>query len=286
MVKVCDETYVNLVVSRESCVVRRRALDCGHGSVIFVPKPKTQNPKPKTQNPKPNISPYASILGGRCWTLDRVRWVLVAGMIATFAVLAIGAHRVDAFAIDVRFTRWVQAHDSTLLDWLTTATNWAMGGMPLSVIGIAIAVVLLLRSHPLDAAVVALATAARASNSGFKEIVASPRPTPDLVRVTDHATGYGYPSGHAASAMLVVGAVAWVVARQVRPKAGRIAVWLFAAALIVLTGIGRVRVGVHWPTDVLGGWLWAGAALLLITGLARRGERARRRSGQRLDGGT
>ena len=202
--------------------------------------------------------------------MDRVRLVMVAGMLAAFAALAIGAHRVDAFAIDVRFTRWVQAHDSTLLDWLTTATNWAMGGTPLSVIGIAIAVVLLSRRHPLDAAVVAMATAARAVNSGFKEIVASPRPTPDLVRVTDHATGYGYPSGHAASVMLVVGAVAWVVARHVRSRTGRIAVWLVAAMVIVLTGIGRVRVGVHWPTDGVGGWLWAGAALIALTALARR----------------
>jgi undecaprenyl-diphosphatase len=222
--------------------------------------------------------------------LDRVRWVLVAGMLAAFVALAIGAHRVVAFTIDVRFTRWVQDHDSTLLDWLTTLTNRVMGGTLLSLVGVAIAIALLARRHPLDAAVVATATAVRVTNSGFKEIVASPRPTPDLVRVTDHANGYGYPSGHAASATLVVGAVAWVVARHVRSRAGRIAVWLVAAVLIILTGIGRVRVGVHWPTDVLGGWLWAGAALLVITGLAgqqaRRGEQARRRGSEQLDGGT
>ena len=44
-----------------------------------------------------------------------------------------------------------------MLDWLTTATNWVMGGTPLSIIGIAIAAVLLARRLPLDAAVVAIA---------------------------------------------------------------------------------------------------------------------------------
>lgn len=204
-----------------------------------------------------------------------MRWVLVVGMLTAFVALAIGAHRVAAFSTDVRITRWVQDHDSTLLDWLTTATNWMMDGTPLSIIGIAIAAVLLARRHPLDAAVVAIAIAIRVVNSGLKEIVESPRPTPDLVRVTDHASGYGYPSGHASSAMLVVGAVAWVAARHVQSRAWRAVIWraviwIAAIALIALTGIGRVRVGVHWPTDVLGGWLWAGAALITITWAAER----------------
>jgi len=199
-----------------------------------------------------------------------MRWVLVAGMLTAFVALAIGAHRVAAFSTDVRITRWIQDIDSTVLDWLTTATNWAMGGTPLSIIGIAIAAVLLARRLPLDAAVVAIALAVRVVNSGLKEIVESPRPTPDLVRVTDHASGYGYPSGHASSAMLVVGAVAWVAARHVQSRAWRAVIWIAAIALIALTGIGRVRVGVHWPTDVLGGWLWAGAALITITWAAAR----------------
>ena len=197
--------------------------------------------------------------------MDRMRWVLVAGTLTAFVALAIGAHRVAVFSTDVRITRWIQDIDSTVLDWLTTATNWVMGGTPLSIIGIAIAAVLLARRLPLDAAVVAIALAIRVVNSGLKEIVESPRPTPDLVRVTDHASGYGYPSGHASSAMLVVGAVAWVAARHVRSRAWRAVIWIAAIALIALTGIGRVRVGVHWPTDVLGGWLWAGAALITIT---------------------
>jgi undecaprenyl-diphosphatase len=207
--------------------------------------------------------------------LDRTRSVLIGGMLVAFAVLAIEARRVAALSVDVRLTRWVQAHDFALLDWLTTITNRLMSGTPLSLLGILVALMLLARRLPLDSAIAAVATAVRIVNPGLKEVVESPRPTPDLVQVTDHANGFGYPSGHAASSMLVVGAVAWIAARHVRSRAGRIAVALVAAGLIVLTGIGRVRVGVHWPTDVIGGWLWSGAALLLITGLAR--DQARRR---------
>ena len=68
--------------------------------------------------------------------MDRMRWVLVAGLLGAFLALAIGAHRVAAFSTDVRITRWVQDHDPTLLDWLTTVTNRAMDGTPLSIVGI------------------------------------------------------------------------------------------------------------------------------------------------------
>ena len=199
-----------------------------------------------------------------------MRWVIVVGMVIAFVVLAVGAHRVGAFAIDVRVTRWVQGHDSRPLEWATTATNWSMSGTPLTISAIVIALGLLLRGWRSDAAVLALATAIRAVNSGLKEIVESPRPTPDVVRVTDHASGYGYPSGHAAGALLVVGALAWIVARHVESRAWRVVIWVAAGAWIVLTGAGRMRVGVHWPTDVLGAWLWSIPALMVITSAADR----------------
>jgi undecaprenyl-diphosphatase len=198
------------------------------------------------------------------------RWMIAVGMAMAFVVLAVGAHRVGAFAVDVRVTRWVQGHDSRPLEWVTTATNWSMSGTPLTIGAIVVALGLLLRGWRQDAAALALATAIRAVNSGLKEIVESPRPTPDLVRVTGHASGYGYPSGHAAGALLVVGALTWIVARHVKSRAWRAVIRVAAGAWIVLTGVGRVRVGVHWPTDVLGAWLWSIPALIVITWVAGR----------------
>ena len=147
--------------------------------------------------------------------MSRMRWVLVAVLLVAFVALAVRAYQEAAIALDVRFARWVQAHDSALLEWLTTVTNWLMNTLPLTVAGVAIALYLLTRGHRLDAAVLALATAIRTANSGLKEIVGSPRPTSDLVHVDHHANGLGYPSGHAASALFVVGALAWIASRHV-----------------------------------------------------------------------
>lgn len=78
---------------------------------------------------------------------------------------------------------------------------------------------------------------------------------------------YAYPSGHAGAAVMAywpLAAVLWSNARLRRPA-------VVAAALISLgSGLGRIYLGVHWPTDVLGGYLLAGAWLAVGLGIRQR----------------
>jgi undecaprenyl-diphosphatase len=68
-----------------------------------------------------------------------------------------------------------------------------------------------------------------------------------------------FPSGHAMNAVIVWGLLAVVAARRF-PAARRLAI-AAAGLLAVAAGLSRVYLGVHWPSDVLGGWA-AGAAIL------------------------
>jgi len=194
----------------------------------------------------------------------RARLALVFWLLVTFVLLGIAAHRTVAFELDVRFTRWVQGLDWRPLRWATDFTNWAMSGMPLTIGAIAVVVLLLLQGWRVDAVMLAVVIAIRLLNSGLKAVIESPRPTPDLVKVSEHSQTFGFPSGHASGALLVIGAIAWIITRRVASPAWRVAVWVIAACWISLTGFGRIYVGAHWPSDVLGGWLWSAAALVLI----------------------
>ena len=204
-------------------------------------------------------------LGRPLRTWARVRWPLVLTLLVLFGMLGIAAHRTDAFGADVRFTRWLQGLDWRLLDWVAVATNWSMDGTPLTIGAAAIVLFLLARRWRIDAGMLAFVIAIRLVNSGLKSLIESPRPTPDLVEVIEEADNFGFPSGHASGTLLVVGATAWIMARHVRSPVWRVAIWTIAATWIVLTGIGRILVGAHWPSDVLGAWLWSVAVMVVVT---------------------
>jgi undecaprenyl-diphosphatase len=94
------------------------------------------------------------------------------------------------------------------------------------------------------------------TNSLLKEAFARARP--DIVPHLDSIGNLAYPSGHASNAMAFFLLAALMLAIK-RPLLWRSA----AVALALLIGTSRIMLGVHWPSDVLGGWLW-GAAFALI----------------------
>ena len=81
------------------------------------------------------------------------------------------------------------------------------------------------------------------------------RPDPFFGLEAPH--GYAFPSGHAVSSACFYGVLALVLARMLRSRGARAAVWTAAVALAGLVGLSRVYLGVHYPSDVLGGYALA-----------------------------
>ena len=68
---------------------------------------------------------------------------------------------------------------------------------------------------------------------------------------------YSFPSGHALFSFCFYGVLAGLLADRVRSFKLRILVWTLAALLVAAIGVSRIYLGVHYPSDVIAGYLTA-----------------------------
>ncbi|NUK95230.1 phosphatase PAP2 family protein [Streptomyces lunaelactis] len=143
-----------------------------------------------------------------------------------------------------------------LTDWVWDP--WTMRAL------VAVAVVwLCLRREWLLALWVAVTSAVGTYvQQGLKSAVGQERPQwSDPVDTANYAA---FPSGHAMTAMVTCALLLWLLKRHA--VAAGLWRWCAAAAAASVVGVGltRLYLGVHWPSDVLGGWLM-GACLVALS---------------------
>ncbi|MEV6975530.1 phosphatase PAP2 family protein [Kitasatospora sp. NPDC093806] len=90
------------------------------------------------------------------------------------------------------------------------------------------------------------------------------RQRPDFPDPVSHAGGPAFPSGHAMASAITCAVLVGLLWPRAR-RAGRITACSIAALTVLGIGASRVVLGVHWPSDVLGGWLAAGIVLGTVT---------------------
>jgi undecaprenyl-diphosphatase len=109
--------------------------------------------------------------------------------------------------------------------------------------------------------------------TGLKLFFHRPRPVDKLVP----ATGYSFPSGHAFMAMVFYGVLIYLVWAESPSRVVRAVATGLGALTIVLIGVSRVYLGVHWMTDVTGGFLAGFLWLCLSLAAVHLAERRWRR---------
>jgi membrane-associated phospholipid phosphatase len=189
------------------------------------------------------------------------RWIV------GFAILVIGtlwlslvAAGSGVLSIDLTVSRFVQDHQfpgSGVIADFGNAIGTALVGVP---IGLLAAGLFAWSGRRRAAYLMLAATALRTINGVLKSMFDSPRPTNELVTVRESVEGLGFPSGHVMSVTLLCCA-ALVSLWPVLTTPRRIAATVLAFIVIVATAYARISAGAHWPSDTLGGALWA---LILI----------------------
>ncbi|MFD6969953.1 phosphatase PAP2 family protein [Streptomyces sp. NPDC059949] len=115
-------------------------------------------------------------------------------------------------------------------------------------------------------------TATAGALTGVLVKIVVERARPHLPEPVAHAPGYSFPSGHAMTATTSC-AVLLLVLLPLVPRAWRPLPWALAVVSVVGVGYTRVALGVHWVSDVVGGWL-LGLAVVTATTLVFEAWRA------------
>ena len=153
--------------------------------------------------------------------------------------------------------------------WMTAAAVdlTALGSATLVVLFSVFAVITLLMLHDRAGTLQLLSALGGAAlwTALTKNIIERARPEviPHLVEVT----GYSYPSGHSLIAASTYMTIAIVACHHLRGARARIAILSMAALMIVLVGLSRAYLGVHYPTDVASGIALGGAWAFVLAGV-------------------
>ena len=164
-------------------------------------------------------------------------------------------------------------------DWFVESVSdvTALGGYPVIGIAVLFAVcALAVAGKRVAIAFLLLAIASGSVLSTTLKLLFS-RSRPDLVEQLDRTFTSSFPSAHAMVSMLAWLTLAAVLARFVDSPRMRAFIVAAAVVLSLLIGSSRVYLGVHWPSDVIAGWLaglcWASVCWLAAHHLSRRPRR-------------
>lgn len=108
----------------------------------------------------------------------------------------------------------------------------------------------------------------------FKALLGRARPDPSYAEFV--VSGMSFPSGHSTMSALVFLTIGVVLANTRSQRGERIYILAAAGFMSILVGLSRVGLGVHWATDVIGGWSFGGAwAILWLVIAHQRIDRAK-----------
>lgn len=179
-----------------------------------------------------------------------IGFIIIAGLVLTDRIAPF-----DRAIID-----FVQGFESPGLTSAAKFLAFIGSGVPVGVISLVTMLLLyLILKHRRELVFFLVAVGgAGALNAVLKTIFKRERPS--FHRILEE-TGFSFPSGHAMAAFALYGAIAFLLWRHISSGLGRTLLIIFSTVMILAIGVSRIYAGVHFPSDILGGFILSGAWL-------------------------
>ncbi|HZG75257.1 MAG TPA: phosphatase PAP2 family protein [Paenibacillus sp.] len=188
-------------------------------------------------------------------------------LLAIFLAIGAALDSSGVKAFDTSIHDALRGLKSAAADGVAHAFDFAGSTIGFAAITLLLAGVFLVRRSGWDAALTIAATAGGwGLNALAKNVYDRPRPELEALFAAD---GFGYPSGNATIGAALVGYAALAFLATARTPAARTAIWIAAVLATLLFGVTRIYAGVHYATDIVGGYA-LGFAYVSALALIRR----------------
>lgn len=179
------------------------------------------------------------------------RLIIAGGALICFAFISFQISLNETNSFDTVVREWIYGLRNPLsekiLIFFTYLGNWQ------SLVGLAVILILIPKTRKnIGVPMAVTAITSTIIYSIAKDMFERQRPDVSLHLINQG--GYSFPSGHSMNGLVFFGILIYLVRRNCESKKGANILTLIMIALILIIGFSRVFVGVHYPTDVLGGW--------------------------------
>jgi undecaprenyl-diphosphatase len=184
-----------------------------------------------------------------------------------FSELAERVRKGSTQPFDDAIMHWIGAHQTAGLQAVMLEVTSLGTGTVVGMIVLIAGMFLWLNHHRHSAALLVVATLGGMVLDNLLKIGFN-RPRPQIFEWGTHASSSSFPSGHAMSSVIVYGTVAYLAARLQHNIHARLLTFVVAAIIIAMISVSRVYLGVHYPSDILAGFLigiaWAGFCMAVL----------------------
>lgn len=200
------------------------------------------------------------------WQRVALAWALVFAPLLIWGALAEDVWQRESFRYDDSILLWIHTHSTFWLDRLMLGLS-LVGGYPLLFIAGALFLFFALTSRKREAIFVASCIGGvSALNVGAKVIFQRTRPDLWVSLAPEH--DYSFPSGHAMLSSAFIAMTLVLIWRATNSTTNarkwRIPSAILGVAFVLAVGISRLYLGVHYPSDILAGWLASCAWITLM----------------------
>ena len=165
---------------------------------------------------------------------------------------------------DLKFSQQIQEYQQSIFIDFMKFVSWFGGTIKVVSLTFGTALLLFIYRFKKEAFFVGCTVLVSVLNYGFKLLIERPRPSNNLVIVVQDAEHSSFPSGHTSFYVVYFGFLIFLMVYKRKPnKIMRIIGVLICVFLIATIPLSRIYLGVHWMTDVIGGFL-LGLIILLI----------------------